>query len=532
MEKLQNSSSHQIEQEKRIETLELENAKLQAKVTWLEEQFRLMAQRKFGTSSEKAPEGQVVWNLFNEMEECAAPQVEETEKEPNTAASQKNRKPRTSLDQNLPVTVVSYSLPEEERACSSCGKQTHVMTVETRREITIIPATVEVTEHRREIYACRTCEREGIETPIIKAPAPNPVLPKSMASPSALAYVLTQKFHAGLPLYRLEEQFSQLGASLSRQTLSNWVIAATEKWVTPLYELMKKYLLNETALHADETTVQVLNEDGRKATSKSYMWLYRSISQSQPCILYDYQTTRSAKHVKKFLEDFTGVLHTDGYGGYEGIPGVTLSGCWAHARRKFVEAGHSVAPKKGTGGTITEEAIARIAALYKVEKEITELENENGYDAHIRLKIREEKSLPLVKAFFAWVKNVQPQVLKKSPLGVAITYALNQEKKLMQPFLDGRLDIDNNLAERSIKPFVIGRKNWLFSKTPKGATASAMAYSLIVTAKENDLNVFNYLTHLFTSLPNIDVQDEETLSQYLPWSPDLPENCTLQNETS
>lgn len=531
MEKLQCSSSKTIEEAKRIEELELENAKLQAKIDWLEAQFRLMAQKKYGASSEKVPEGQLQW--FNEAETLSGPMDTEGEETLETTSSKtKKRKPRKSLDEHLPVTIVTYSLPEEERVCSCCGNSTHVMTLETRRDISIIPAQVYVTEHQREIYSCRFCEREGMETPIVKAPAPNPLLPKSMASPSVLAFVLTQKFQAGLPLYRLEEQFRQLGASLSRQTLSNWVLSVTERWIAPLYELMKQTLMNQDVLHADETTVQVLREEGREASSKSYMWLYRSGQYGPPCALYDYQTTRSAKHAKRFLEPFRGTLHVDGYQGYEGLPGITLSGCWAHARRKFIEATRSVSKKQGAAGTtLSEEAVARIGTFYQFEKEIAELEKKTGSrDPKTRLKIRTEKSLPLVKGFFAWLKSVRPQILRKSPLGEAVTYAINQEKKLMQPFLDGRLDIDNNLAERTIKPFVIGRKNWLFAVTPKGATSSAMAYSLVVTAKENGLNVFNYLQHLFSSLPNINTSDENELARYLPWSPDLPEECRLISE--
>lgn len=530
MDKLQGSSSKTIEEAKRIEELELENAKLQAKVDWLEAQFRLMAQKKYGASSEKVPEGQAALELFNEAETLSGSVEADVEEATETTSSKtKKRKQRKSLDEHLPVTIVTYSLPEEERVCSCCGNSTHVMTTETRRDISIIPAQVYVTEHQREIYSCRVCEREGIETPIVKAPAPNPVLPKSMASPSVLAYVLTQKFQAGLPLYRLEEQFRQLGASLSRQTLSNWVLSATERWIAPLYELMKQTLLKQGVLHADETTLQVLREEGRKASSKSYMWLYRTGQSGPPCVLYDYQTTRSAKHAKRFLESFRGTLHVDGYQGYDGLPGITLSGCWAHARRKFIEATRSVSQKQGT--TLSEEAISRIGTFYQLEKEIAELEKKTGrWDPETRLRIRTEKSLPLVKAYFAWLKSIRPQILRKSPLGEAVTYALNQEKKLMQPFLDGRLDIDNNLAERTIKPFVIGRKNWLFAVTPKGATSSAMAYSLVVTAKENGLNIFNYLQYLFSALPNINTSDEKELARYLPWSPDLPEECRLNSE--
>ena len=531
MEKSQVTSSNTTKQNQRIQELELENESLRVKVAWLEGQFRLKTQKEFGASSEKLSADQLQLPLFNEVEAIVASTDEEPTEE-GDKASLKKRRQRQSLNKSLPVKIVTYSLSESERTCLCCGKQIHAMKTEIRREIEIIPAQVHVTEHRQEVYACRTCEREGIETPITKAAAPNPVLPKSMASPSALAYVFVQKYQAGLPLYRIEEQFKQLEASISRQTLSNWIIAATGRWIAPLYELMRETLLDQKVLHADETSIQVLREPGKNASSDSYMWLFRTGRAGPPCVLFNYQTTRAAKHPKRFLEGFKGTLHADGYKGYDGLPGVTLSGCWAHARRYFVDAKRSAPKNIESSPTLTDEAIARIGAFYQVEKKINELEKKTGiYDPEIRLQIRQEKTLPLVTSFYAWLKTIRPQVVPKSPLGKAVTYALNQEKKLMQPFFDGCLDLDNNLAERSIKPFVIGRKNWLFSNTPKGAETSAMAYSLLVTAKENQLNVLAYLTHLFNSLPNLELTDREEVRKYLPWAAELPASCRLQTDS-
>lgn len=435
------------------------------------------------------------------------------------------------MDENLPVTVVTYSLPEEERACSCCGNSAHVMKTETYRTLDIIPAKIFVTEHRCEVYSCRMCEREGTETPIFKAPMPKQPLPKTMASPSVLAYVLVQKYLDSLPLYRQSGQFEQLGAFISRQTMSNWVIGATEKWLAPIYERMREFLLTQQVLHADETSLQVLREEGRSASSKSYVWLYRTGRSGPACVLYDYHTTRSSQHPCEFLGGFEGTLHVDGYPGYNSLKGVTLSCCWAHARRKFIDAGRSSPKKSGGPPTLTDQAIARIGAIYKVEEKIREAEERSKkHDPETRLKIRKEKSLPLVQAFFAWLKTIQNEVLPKSHLGKAIAYSLNLEEKLMQPFRDGRLDIDNNLAERTIKPFVIGRKNWLFSNTPEGARASVIAYSLVVTAKENGLNVLKYLEHLFSTLPNLDLNNHAELDRLLPWSKDLPAECRLPKD--
>ena len=531
MKNIQNTSPTTTKEDDRISELEEKVEKLEALINWYQEQFRLKAHQKFGRSSEKQVEGQLELSLFNEAETETIPaEVEEDEPGKNNSEKTK-RKKRASLDPNLPTETMTHSLPLLEQACLDCGNGLHVMKTEIRHEIEIIPAQVKVIKHEREIYSCRTCEREAIHPPIVSAPIPNPVIPKSMASPSAVAHILTQKYMAGLPLYRIEEQLRHTGIHLSRQTLSNWVIQSANRWIEPIYKMMLAYLLDQSVLHADETTLQVLQEDGRDASSKSYMWLYCTGRTSAPCALYDYQTTRSSKHPQRILQEFEGILHTDGYAGYNNLSGVTLSGCWAHMRRKFVEAQKAAPPSKGGRRTFTDEAIDRIGAIYKIEKEITRLEEISVVkDTNLRQRVRQEKSFPLVEAFFAWLKKERPSVVPKSNLGKAITYALNQEKKLLVPFFDGRLDLDNNRAERLIKPFVIGRKNWLFSNTPKGAKASAMIYSLIVTAKENGLNVFQYLVYLFETLPNINLEDEKQLHRLLPWSEELPYACRLSTE--
>lgn len=518
-------SSTKTSEQKRIETLEKQNHELKALVSWYEEQFRLKKHQQFGASSEKTPTDQLGLPLFNEAEITATSAEEDPEPEILPTDDKKRpRQGRQTQTTQLPVETVTYTLPEEEQACSSCGHDMSVMKKEIRRELKVIPAQVKMIEHEQEVYVCRRCDEENIKTPIVSAPMPKPVYPKSMASPSAVAYVLTQKYMAGLPLYRQEQQFHQLGVSLSRQTLSNWVLYVADQWIQPIIQQMKNALLTQGVLHADETTVQVLKEQGRSASSTSYMWLYRTGREGPKCVLFDYQTTRAARYPKRFLEGFKGILHVDGYKGYEGLSSVTLSGCWTHARRKFDEAQKAAPPKKGGLLTLAEQALQKIGALYRIEKKIASMEHEE------RLRIRQTESIPLVEAYFAWLKSIRPKVLPKSKLGEAIQYSLNQRKKLEVPFTDGRLDIDNNRAERSIKPFVIGRKNWLFSHSPKGAKASAMIYSLIETAKENKLSVFHYLTYLLESLPNVDINDPNELQKHLPWSNELPEQCYLNKE--
>jgi transposase len=289
--------------------------KLLAKLQWYEEQFRLHKQRQYGASSEKSSLDQLELPLFNEAEVSADPILPESTVETITTKRKKKRGHRQAKLENLSTETVEYSLPESEQVCSCCQGKLHAMSTEVRRELQVIPAQVKVVKHVRHVYACRDCEREATETPITTAPMPNPVYPKSLASPSAMAYILHQKYVEGLPLYRQEKQWERFGVNLSRQTMANWVLQAADTWLNPLYERIAFHLRQQDILHADETTLQVLSEPGRESTSKSYMWLYRTGRESPPIVLYEYQPTRKGQHPKQFLGDFQGYLHVDGYGG-------------------------------------------------------------------------------------------------------------------------------------------------------------------------------------------------------------------------
>jgi transposase len=317
----------------------------------------------------------------------------------------------------------------------------------------------------------------------------------------------------------------RFGVFLSRQTLSNWILHGADTWLSPVYNQMREHLLKQDILHADETSLQVLSEPDRPATSKSFMWLYRTGRIGPPIVLYDYQRTRASKHPKRFLDGFQGYLHVDGYSGYNGIPDVNLVGCWAHARRKFTEALQALPESAKTTQVKAKEGLAFCNQLFAIERDLEDVSSEERY------KKRLERSQPVLDAFSAWLREQTPRVLPKSALGQAIKYCRNQWDRLGAFLEDGRLEIDNNRAERSIKPFVIGRKNWLFSNTAKGAKSSAIIYSIVETAKENGLNPFNYLKYLFEKLPNIDLSDTEKLDQFLPWSTKIPEECRVPNKS-
>jgi hypothetical protein len=351
---------------------------------------------------------------------------------------------------------------------------------------------------------------------------PKPAIPGSIASSSAIAYVMSEKFVKGIPLYRQEQEWERMGIEISRQTMANWLVNSSDRWLKLIYERMKEHLVQKDILHADETTLQVLKEPGRNADSTSYMWLYRTGRGESPIILYDYQTTRAAKHPIKFLKDFKGYLHTDGYEGYSLVPEVRLVGCWAHARRYFVDALKAMPDRKDNTPTATDEGINFCNKLFEIERGLQDVTPEERYEQRIL------KSRPVIEKFKDWLQYQRPRVLPKSPLGAAVKYCQNQWDKLTAFLLDGRLELDNNRSERSIKPFVIGRKNWLFSNTPKGASSSAVIYSIIETAKENGLNPFEYLKYLFDNLPNINLKDINALDEFMPWSEALPQECRVK----
>lgn len=491
---------------------------LTAKVQWYEEQFRLSQQKRFGSSSEKTrnPDQQEL-PLFNEAEKEADQEEKEEPTETITYRRKKQRGQREVQIGHLPMETVEYRLPKEEQNCPCCGEALHGMSTEVRRELKVIPAEVKVVEHVRHVYACRRCEREAIQTPVITAPMPRPVYPGSYVSPSMMAYIMSQKYVDSLPLYRQEQQLLRLGVKIPRQTLANWMLYGAHQWLTPLYHRMHEILRQQEVLHADETTLQVLREPGRSAKTSSYLWLYRTGREGPPIVLYEYQKTRGGEHPRKFLSGFQGYLHVDGYTGYHKVPDVTLVGCWAHARRKFHEALQALPDAAAKAPVASREGLDFCNRLFAIEREIKELPPDE------RHTIRQERSRSIVDAFLAWLRKQRPQVLPKSALGKAIAYCLNQWEKLTVFLTDGRLELDNNRSERSIKPFVIGRKNWLFANTPRGAMASAIIYSLIETAKENGLNPFAYLTYLFEQLPQLtDLQDPEELDPFLPWSSSVP----------
>ncbi|MCT4604917.1 MAG: IS66 family transposase [Marinisporobacter sp.] len=502
--------------------LKQEVEELNAKLKWYEEQFRLNKQKCFGASSEKTDSDQL--SIFNEAEKESTTGKEEPDLEEITCKRRKGKGLKKKSFEDLPVETIHYHLDEDEKVCPECNHSLHEMSTETRRELKVIPAQVKVVEHVRHVYACRHCEKDNITTPIITAKMPNPVLKGSFVSPSLMSYIMHRKYCEAVPLYRQEQQFINFGIDLSRQNLANWVLHGANHWLKLLYDRLHTYLVKEPVIHADETTMQVLAEKGKKPTSKSYMWLYSSGVYGKGISLYEYQPSRAKKHPKAFLKEFNGYLQTDGYPGYNAVEDVTLVGCFAHARRGFTDTIKALPKESDISRTTASEGLEFCNKLFSIERKIKDKSPKERY------KIRLEKSKPILKAFLSWLKTKDRQVLPKSSLGKAIKYCLNQWPKLEAFMLDGRLEISNNRAERAIKSFVIGRKNFLFSKSPKGATASSIVYSVVETAKANGLNTFYYLNYLFERLPNINVENMDQLDELLPWSSSIPEECKVSNK--
>jgi transposase len=401
--------------------------------------------------------------------------------------------------------VVVHDLADEDKICDCCGGELHKIGEARHEKLEFIPAQIKVIENVRPKYSCRSCEKNETKVQIKIAPVPLSPIPKSIATPSLLAQIITSKFQYSLRLYRQETLFKQHGISLNRKTMAEWMNRSATLF-KPIIDRWHELILQQPVIQADETTVNVLSED----KAKCYMWLYCTgldspgESRIPNIVLYDYQASRSGQCAVNFLQGFSGYLQADGYAGYEQTP-AKLVGCWAHARRKFVEA--STAQGKNKTGK-AQWAISQIKKPYRIETEIKTL------SSFEKQTIRAEKALPLINEFKTWLEKSALQVPPKSAIGAAITYCLNQWPKLIRYVEDGLLNIDNNRAERAVKPFVIGRKNWLFANTARGAEASAILYSLIEAAKANGLTPFNYLKYLLEELPKMPAD----LEYLMPWN--------------
>jgi transposase len=486
--------------EERVESLSRD---YQEKLEHLKAQLLLALKREFGRSSEAAP-GQ--GELFNEAEQEAALEADDADAElTTTVPAHARRKPgRRPLPSHLPRVEIIHEIDEADRICPDDGEALKEIGEEVSEQLDIVPAQIRVIRRVRKKYACPACESH-----VARAPMPKSLIPKSIATPNLLSHIALYKYQDALPLYRQEQIFARLGIELSRTTQANWMIRIGQA-LAPLMALMHEDLLAASVVHSDETTVQVLKEAGRRPDQKSYMWLLVT-GAGPPIVLYHYAPSRARSVVDELLAGYRGTLVTDGYGAYDVLPDVRHAGCWSHARRKFHEA-----LKAQPGGKAGKAQVGfnLIQKLFLLERDYQELDPE----AHLRA--RQSRSKPVVDELRTWLEKSLPLVSPKTLVGKALGYLDNQWDKLTVFLDDGNVPIHNNLAENKIRPFVIGRKNWLFSDTTDGAHASAALYSLMETVKANDLEPSMYLPWLFHTLPNTDADDTDALRALLPYRVD------------
>lgn len=495
----------------------------------LTQQINLAQHKRFGSSSEKDQytDGyEQAAFCFNEAEAISKTDAVEPEYEDIVPRSYRRRKSKGKREadfSDLPVVHIDHKLSDDEKFCTECGDSLKVINTEKSSYLRFIPAHFEKEEHEVYVYGCEdtTCSN------IVRATKDPSLLRGSVATPSIVAAIMNGKYVNSVPLARHENEFSRYGVNLSRQTMANWMIRCSEEYLSLLYDEMKKQLMLYKVIQADETRVQVLREKDRQASTQSWMWVYRSgeFCKDPPIILFDYQMSRGGYHPKEYLKEYSGYLTADGYEAYHGLPdNIVVSGCLGHARRKYDEILKSI-PEKDRRGSVADEAIKRIGLLYKIEALIKDKSEEE------RFKIRMQQSKPILDDYFRWLKSMTGAINNGSMIGKAINYSLNQQEYLERYLLNGMIPIDNLATERSIRIFATGRKNWLFCNTPNGAVTSAIIYSITQTAIANGLKPYEYLVHVFETIPKHYMgTNRDFIKDLMPWSEDIPENCKSKKQ--
>lgn len=503
---------------------------LNKKMEVLIEQITLANKNRFGRSSEKMTDtsqicfmevdGTIVF--FNEAEAVSDLDAEEPDTLENKPARKAKVVGKKDADiKDLPVNIINHYLTDEELVAEFGENGWKQLPDAISKRYRFIPAKVEIDEHHVGVYASKTDDR------IIKADHPKALLHGSLVSPTIAAAIMNGKYVNAVPLYRLEQEFSRYGLTITRQNMANWMIRLGESYLAVLYDYLHQKLYNYHVIQADETPVLV-NRDGRSAGSKSYMWVYRSghLYTDKQIVLYDYHKTRNSSHPREFLRDYSGICVTDGYQVYHTIEkereDLQIAGCWVHARRKFDEA-LTVIPKAHQNKSNAFLVLKQIQAIYREEGKLNKLSSEE------RLMQRQLVIKPLVDALFAYLKKMEPTVPASGQLRKAYTYILNQEKYLRVFLEDGEVPIDNNASERAIRGFCIGKKNWQMIDTINGAHSSAIIYSIAETAKANNLKPYDYFVYLLEEIPkHMEQKDRTFLEDLLPWSKKFPEGIRKQ----
>lgn len=495
-----------------------EIAKLKDKLRLKEQELFILKSQLFSSRKERFkpdPEGMAL--MFNEVEALASTPAEEEQEDDVKAEDGKqtvggytrNRGKRKPLPLDLPRERIEFDLADEDKFCKIHQQALVRIGEQVTEKLTVIPMQVKVTEYVAFTYKAPCCE--GCKGEFVKSEKEPEAIPKSIASSELLAFIATSKFEDALPLYRLEKIFARYGIEVNRTSMARWMIQLYQL-AMPLLNLLHEELLASKSLHCDETVIQVLNEKDRRPEQKSYMWCLAR-SYGDPIIYFSYFESRGKRSAIELLDGFEGALQTDGLKTYDSLaklnPLIMLAACWAHVRRKFYNAEKEekrVAKGKAIAAT---KALTFIKALYKIETAV------KGQPPDVIKEARQQNAVPLLSQFEAWLKEEERKTLPSSLMGKAISYALDQWPKLKTYCDDGLVNIDNNYVEGHIRPFVIGRKNWCFAATPNGAYASAALYTLIETAKANNLSAYDYLRLIFKELPKAkELADYEQLLPY------------------
>ena len=488
-----------------------ERRELLKKLDIKDDQIAWLRDKIFGRRSEKlSAEERDQLRLFNETELVIAEADSESESELNVPAHTRRKAKRRPLPEALPRDEVIVDIEEEEKSCG-CGADLIRIGEEVSEKLDVVPPRVRVIRTIRPKYACKRCEGSGDEEkPAVRiSPMPPAVIDKGIATAGLLAFIITSKFCDHLPLYRQEKQFSRVGIDLSRKTMADWMIKVATA-CAPVMQAMEGRLRAGPVLQIDETTVQVFGEEGRKDTTRSYMWVARGGPVDSPVIIYRYAPTHSAAVAEKILSGYQGYVQTDGYEAYDRVcsrEGLTHVGCWAHARRMFTDARKS-SKKAGSA----DEAIAMIGKLYAAERQRESFDGEQQFASW-----RREQVEPVLEKLQKWLQNKADEVPPTVALGKAVGYTLGQWPKLLRYLDHPAMRPDTNAVERAIRPFVLGRKNWLFAGSPRGADTSAALFSLIETARANKAEPYWYLRELLDKLPAARTEDDYL--RLLPLSP-------------
>lgn len=510
-----------------------------AQINILTQEVQLLRSQRFGRSSEQAPEdaikdamnkGQLVIDevrdmIFNEAE-AMADSAEAEQKATTVKEHTRKARPQGKQEEDLSKLrkEEEHFRIDEEKLKELFPDGYRELPEDISSQIECIPAEYYVKEFHVHVY----CDRND-NSHIVRAEAPKKLFGKGLASASMVSGVANGKYTNSLPLYRIEQEFERNDVPISRQTMANWMVMASERYFSLIVDRLHELLFTHHVIHSDETPTLV-TKDGRKAGSKSYMWVYCSnIYDPRRIVIFDYQKTRHHSHPEEFLKDFKGIVVTDGYEVYHQLARIrqgeiTVAGCWVHMNRKFKDAlkGLGKSGRNTAAGSIAQEAVDKIGAIFDLDNKLDDVTEET------RLKVRQEKISPMVDEFFDWIKAHRKDVTLKSLTGKAMTYCLNQEAYLRVFLSHGDVPMENNTAERAIRPFCIGKKNWIMSDTIHGAQSSAIIYSIVETAKANNLKPYEYMKYLLEELPkhmDDDHRNMDFIDDLLPWSDKLPAAC-------